>query len=449
MRLGSLCTGIGGADLALEALGFGRPAWCAEVDRAAKRVLAARYPEAPNLGDLRAIDWERLEPVDALVAGYPCQTESFAGRRRGEADERWVWPQIAAGLRVLEPRLVFFENVLGHLSLGLPTVVADLDAAGYDVWWQVTTAASVGAPHLRKRVFVVGRRRGLGRTCAPPPAADPLALRHGGGFTLAQLTILGPERLSTMPAAGRVVDGALYDTSGSPCLGAPEDGSCVPLLPTPAASQYETDQERWEERRAELRKRGVNGNGFGLTTAQAIQRLLPTPAATDAKGARNATATRRPDSAGHLGQTLTDALWLELGAPSGHDALLPTPMARDGRSSEIGAREGSPSLSAVAPGLCLDWGPYAAAVARWERGIGRPAPGPLDHQRRLAPAFVEWMMGLPAGWVTDLGLARTPALRVLGNAVVPQQGAAAWGALLRAGVTAEDPAEPEVAAGCG
>lgn len=79
-------------------------------------------------------------------------------------------------------------------------------------------------------------------------------------------------------------------------------------------------------------------------------------------------------------------------------------------------------------GLGADqWGVYEPAVRRWEDILGRPAPGPTDDRGRLNPPFVEWMMGLPAGWVTDpdLGVSRTQQLRMLGNAVVPQQAALA------------------------
>jgi len=71
-----------------------------------------------------------------------------------------------------------------------------------------------------------------------------------------------------------------------------------------------------------------------------------------------------------------------------------------------------------------NWGPYADAIHRWEQILGRPAPSPTD-QRGLNPAFVEWMMGLPEGWVTGLGLSRPAELKMLGNGVVPQQAALA------------------------
>ena len=77
------------------------------------------------------------------------------------------------------------------------------------------------------------------------------------------------------------------------------------------------------------------------------------------------------------------------------------------------------------------WGDYGPAITRWEHTIGRPAPAPTEAERtgkpRLNPAFVEWMMGLPAGWVTDpaIGISRNDQLKALGNGVVPQQAALA------------------------
>jgi DNA (cytosine-5)-methyltransferase 1 len=73
----------------------------------------------------------------------------------------------------------------------------------------------------------------------------------------------------------------------------------------------------------------------------------------------------------------------------------------------------------------IDWGVYGPAIRRWE-ALTRPAPAPVDDRQRLAPAFVEWMMGYPAGWVTDVDVARTHQLKMLGNAVIPQQADLAW-----------------------
>ena len=97
--------------------------------------------------------------------------------------------------------------------------------------------------------------------------------------------------------------------------------------------------------------------------------------------------------------------------------------ARDGRPGPShGDRPASPVVA---------WGPFEPAVHRWEHLTGRPAPAPTDDRGRLSPTFVEWMMGLPEGWVTDVpDLGRSAQLRILGNGVVPQQAAAAVAALL-------------------
>jgi len=76
------------------------------------------------------------------------------------------------------------------------------------------------------------------------------------------------------------------------------------------------------------------------------------------------------------------------------------------------------------------FGPYEPAIRRWEQRLGRVAPRPTD-EKGVSPWFVEWMMGLPNGWVCDLGLSRTQELKILGNGVVPQQAAAAYEWLLK------------------
>ena len=127
-------------------------------------------------------------------------------------------------------------------------------------------------------------------------------------------------------------------------------------------------------------------------------------------------------------------------------ALLPTPVVNDmgaGKTveqwdswtAEMKAKHGNsnghgPSLSVEAARLLptptgqTDWGKYGATISRWEDTIGREPPPPTD-ERGLLPKFVEWMMGLPEGWVCDLGLPRTAELKALGNGVVPQQAALA------------------------
>lgn len=164
MRIGSLCAGIGGFDLAARAVGW-TTAWVSEIDPFCAAVLAHHFPEAPNLGDIRTIDWATVPRVDVLCGGFPCQPASAAGKRQGTADARWLWPECARALRGLRPRWAVFENVRGLLSVNggeaFAEVLGDLDALGYDVAWEVVSAARVGAPHRRDRVWIVAHAPGV------------------------------------------------------------------------------------------------------------------------------------------------------------------------------------------------------------------------------------------------------------------------------------------------
>ena len=86
-RIGSLCSGYGGLDLAVELVLGGQVAWYAETDRHASTVLAHHWPDIPNLGDIRTVDWTKVEPVDIVTAGFPCQDISNAGKRAGITGE--------------------------------------------------------------------------------------------------------------------------------------------------------------------------------------------------------------------------------------------------------------------------------------------------------------------------------------------------------------------------
>jgi DNA (cytosine-5)-methyltransferase 1 len=118
---------------------------------------------APIWTDLKTFPWEEFrDKVDVLSGGYPCQPFSAAGKRLGTDDPRHLWPYIASGIRLLRPKLCFFENVEGHISLGLREVVRELEELGYETTWGIFSAAEVGAPHQRKRVFIMAVAGGIG-----------------------------------------------------------------------------------------------------------------------------------------------------------------------------------------------------------------------------------------------------------------------------------------------
>lgn len=265
MRVGSLFTGYGGLDMAVG----GELVWYAEIEKAACQVLAAHHPGIPNLGNITAINWADVEPVDILTGGYPCQPFSHAGNRKGKNDERHLWPYVLDAICAIRPRYAILENVSGHLSLGFDSVLTDLAEIGWAAEWGTYRASDVGAPHRRERLFIV----------------------------------------------------AYADSEG------------------------------------------LQGTDSGLDLA-----------------------TSRDNTSGH--------------AATGVDIF---------NDEQV-------------------WGQYAPAITRWELTIDRPAPAPTverKDKRRLNPQFVEWMMGLPDGWVTGHGLSAAQELKMLGNGVVPQQARAA------------------------
>lgn len=287
MRVGSLFSGYDGIGLALESLWPDvHPAWFVEFDAAPSRVLAHHWPDVPNFGDITTLDWDQVEPVDVLTAGYPCQPFSKIGKRKGTADERHLWPHVRDAIRALRPRLAVLENVAGHISMGLDEVLADLAAMGMSARWGVVRAADAGAPHERPRLWITAA-----------------------------------------------------------------DSDCVP-------------------------HRATLGDSVSLAASRGAQ----------------------------LGDRVAG------------------PHA-----------ESRPSVDLASTQARTDrYGSFGAAIERWSAVLDRSAPEPLDGLGRLSPAFVEWLMGLPEGHVTDpaIGLTRAQQLKMLGNGVVPQQCALALRMLL-------------------
>ena len=154
LTVGSLFSGIGGLDLGLERAGM-EVIWQSEIDRYGCRVLKKHWPEVPNHGNIKEIKWGDVVRPDIICGGYPCQPFSTAGKRNGTDDPRHLWPWVREAISELRPKYAILENVRGHVSLGLNVVLGEMASIGYDAEWQIVSAASVGAPHLRQRVFIV------------------------------------------------------------------------------------------------------------------------------------------------------------------------------------------------------------------------------------------------------------------------------------------------------
>ena len=458
MRYGSLFSGYGGLDLGVQSVLGGETAWFVEFDKAPSRILAHHWPDVPNYGDITAVDFTTVEPVDVLTGGFPCQDVSHAGRRAGlirDGEGRTrsgLWGHMLRAITELRPALVVAENVRGLLSAradsdvepcpwcmgdgdgepavrALGAVLADLADVGYDAAWYGLRAADVGAAHGRFRVFIF----------ATPADAKPLPLgQHGVARRLAAQAAgrIQEDRDTARPGAlgGRPVDrgggtanaGPLYAGSGlsegvahldphgfvggvlpgvdldeggevADGFGAEvefHDSTLVPDFPAGQTSWGKSDQDH----------------------------LLPTPTTRDYKDHRVEVAKHRPDDESTLNRAIAHH-------------LLSTPRASDGPDATSHGRTWSGTDNNLHNVARNDaWGDYAPAIARWEAVLGRPAPAPTEPGKngspRLSPAFVEWLMGLPAGHVTNTAITRNEQLKALGNGVVPQQAAAATRAFL-------------------
>ena len=160
MKIGSMFSGTGGLDIAVEQVTGAKPAWFCEWDESPSKILAHHWPQVPNLRDVTKVDWSQVEPVDIITGGYPCQPFSQAGQRKGTNDDRHLWPYILQAIRVLRPRYAVFENVAGHLTLGFGTVLSDLAEIGWDAEWTTLRASDIGAPHHRERLFILAYPHG-------------------------------------------------------------------------------------------------------------------------------------------------------------------------------------------------------------------------------------------------------------------------------------------------
>lgn len=226
----SLFSGTGGGLLGTKLLGF-RAVGYVERDPYCQAVLEARIRDglldrAPIFGDIRAFlrdGWaDRYRGlVDVVTAGFPCQPFSVAGKRRADADERNLWPETAECIRRVRPRFALLENVPGlaaHSYFG--TVLGDLAALGFDAEWLVLGADDAGAPHRRKRLWILaysdrdqlrdaaGRLGGPSRSGAGEPRDDGAA----GDMADSDSRRLESERIGGLlngerPALGDDVDG--------------------------------------------------------------------------------------------------------------------------------------------------------------------------------------------------------------------------------------------------
>jgi DNA (cytosine-5)-methyltransferase 1 len=359
LRIGSLCTGTGAMELAVQAVLGGDLLWVADPDPDACKVIAHRLPGIPNLGDLTRVDWDRVPRVDLVSCGVPCSDISVAGRGAGikEGTRSGVWIDITKALAHLLPRYVFIENVAVLRRRGLDQVLADLDALGYTCRWTTLRACDVGAPHRRDRRFLLGEHRDSSPVRADGTGGAP-ADPHGQPRQRHR----SPEPAA--PAGGRPrPDPGGRHRAPARCLAGTTSTSPLPAgglrLPGGQVVPYSTDPAR----------------EHSTSLAPVVTALLRDSIQTTHAG----TATPAPAT--------------------------------------------------------TNWGPYTAAVRRWEQILGRPAPAPSTPgprgTLRISVGILEFLAGLPDGYLAEVpGLTRRQGVRLAWNVCCVHQAAAALDHLL-------------------
>ena len=151
-----LFSGIGGFARGLEATNFFETSCFVETEPYCQAVLNHHWPDVPILGDIKNVKATDLPTrPDVICGGFPCQPYSVAGRQEAQSDSRHLWPEMFRLIRECRPTWIIGENVTGLISLGLDEVLADLESEGYATRTFNISACSVGAPHLRQRLWII------------------------------------------------------------------------------------------------------------------------------------------------------------------------------------------------------------------------------------------------------------------------------------------------------
>jgi DNA (cytosine-5)-methyltransferase 1 len=163
----SFCSGYAGIERGLDLVGINhRVIAYVEIEAFAianlvSKMESGQLDPAPIYTDLKTFPGHLFRDcVDIITGGYPCQPFSAAGKRLGEKDPRHLWPYIREHIHTIQPARVFLENVEGHISMGLSSVISDLEEDGYGATWGIFSAREVGAPHQRKRVYILADCKG-------------------------------------------------------------------------------------------------------------------------------------------------------------------------------------------------------------------------------------------------------------------------------------------------
>ena len=226
----AFCAGYGGIERGLDLAGLEhRVIAYVEIEAFAianlvNKMEAGLLPPAPVYTDIKTFPAHLFrDRVDLITGGYPCQPFSAAGQRKGTDDPRHLWPFIKRHIQTIRPVQCFFENVEGHISLGLSSVISDLEEDGYRATWGIFSAREAGAPHQRKRVYILGNSEHYGSSTSEI---------RGGASSTSNNTTQGQNEASksqraSKPDCGGDLSGA-YILANSNSIGLEEHGHCEP-----------------------------------------------------------------------------------------------------------------------------------------------------------------------------------------------------------------------------
>jgi DNA (cytosine-5)-methyltransferase 1 len=201
--------------------------WMVEIDEYCQRVLEKHWPEVERFGNVGEVGKHNLATVDLIAGGFPCQPHSVAGKRKGAADDRNLWPEFSRIIAELRPRYVIAENVLGIISTYLDTVLSDLESQGYTCGTFNIPAVAFDAPHRRERIFIVAHtRRGISQASGDGENQRRTSASAASG----EFGIVADASISGLsePARGRV--GSIREAQGEcegsePCRGNTASGT--------------------------------------------------------------------------------------------------------------------------------------------------------------------------------------------------------------------------------
>lgn len=246
----SVCSGSLGLERGMELAGFrGRAVAYVEREAFAAWNLVGQMEkgvvdQAPIWADVKTFDPQPFrDRIHGIVGGYPCQGESIAGERKLQHDERYVWTHLFQIVSTIRPIFCFFENVHGHLRGTFPKVLADLRSIGYSVEPGIYSAREVGAPHTRKRLFILAYTdRDALRRCVANPNSQQRHLPSQQERNEKIAARESSKNLSDTNGSGSRKDSAIYQTE-QPY----EDGTHWPA--PPGRKQHEWEHKRLIESR--------------------------------------------------------------------------------------------------------------------------------------------------------------------------------------------------------